>query len=168
MAEYMIQGETLTAIADAIRGKTGGASPIDPAQMAAEISNISAGGGLPAGISAVSVGTYTPASETTSSAKIPHGLGDVPNFVVMYADGLVTSADFATYICAFAGIPQLLEAGVGVRMYRHGSANGSSFNNGATLAYESAYTNTTFMVAQSSSYKLKAGTTYKFVVGKFA
>ena len=85
--EYMIQGETLTAIADAIRGKTGGTSPIDANQMAAEISNISAGGGLPAGISALASGTYTVASETTSDVKVEHDLGATPNFFVWVLDG---------------------------------------------------------------------------------
>lgn len=42
--EYLIQGETLTGIADAIRGKTGGSGPILAAQMAGKIGEISVGG----------------------------------------------------------------------------------------------------------------------------
>ena len=45
MAEYLIQGETLTGIADAIRAKTGGTAAIKPGDMAAEIRTIEAGGG---------------------------------------------------------------------------------------------------------------------------
>ena len=45
MAEYLIQGETLTAIADALREKTGNASPLSPSQMADEIMSISPGDG---------------------------------------------------------------------------------------------------------------------------
>lgn len=45
MAEYLIQGETLTGIADAIRGKTGGTDPVAVSDMAARIEGIQAGGG---------------------------------------------------------------------------------------------------------------------------
>ena len=45
MAEYLIQGETLTGIADAIRGKTGGTDPVAVSDMAAQIEGIQAGGG---------------------------------------------------------------------------------------------------------------------------
>lgn len=45
MAEYLIQDTTLTAIADAIRAKTGGTDPIDPADMATEINCIETGTG---------------------------------------------------------------------------------------------------------------------------
>ena len=45
MAEYLIQGETLKGIADAIRGKTGGTDPIAILDMAAQIDGIQAGGG---------------------------------------------------------------------------------------------------------------------------
>ena len=45
MSEYLIQDTTLTAIADAIREKTGGTDQMTPEQMATEISNIQASGG---------------------------------------------------------------------------------------------------------------------------
>lgn len=45
MSEYLIQGETLTGIADAIRGKTGGTDPVAVSDMAAQIVGIQAGGG---------------------------------------------------------------------------------------------------------------------------
>lgn len=44
MAEYLIQSETLTSIADAIRTKTGGTGTLSPSQMASEIEGISASG----------------------------------------------------------------------------------------------------------------------------
>lgn len=43
MSEYLIQGDTLTGIADAIREKTGGTLPILASDMAAEISKITTG-----------------------------------------------------------------------------------------------------------------------------
>lgn len=44
MAEYLIQGTTLDAIADAINAKTGGSSAMTPAQMMTAIENIPSGG----------------------------------------------------------------------------------------------------------------------------
>lgn len=44
MSEYLIQGETLTGIADAIRGKTGGTEPVAVSDMAAQIEGIPVGG----------------------------------------------------------------------------------------------------------------------------
>lgn len=45
MSEYLIQSETLTGIADAIRGKTGGTDPVAVSDMAAQIEGIETGGG---------------------------------------------------------------------------------------------------------------------------
>lgn len=45
MSEYLIQSETLTGIADAIRGKIGGTKPVAVSDMAAQIEGIQAGGG---------------------------------------------------------------------------------------------------------------------------
>lgn len=45
MAEYLIQGETLDDIADAINAKTGGSSAMTPAQMVTAIQNIPAASG---------------------------------------------------------------------------------------------------------------------------
>lgn len=132
------------------------------------IGTLATGGGLPEGIAAVSVGTYTPVSESTSAVNIPHDLGEIPDFGVMYAEGEITSANFSTYICAYALMPQLDGTQKGMRIWRYGSANGNSFSHSGASVYAATNTDTTFMVNQSSSMKLKAGTTYKFVVGKFA
>lgn len=45
MAEYLIQGETLTAIGDAIRAKDGSTAQISPGDMPAKIAAIETGGG---------------------------------------------------------------------------------------------------------------------------
>ena len=45
MSEYLIQDTTLSAIADAIRAKTGTAEQLTPEQMIAAIANIQSGGG---------------------------------------------------------------------------------------------------------------------------
>lgn len=45
MADYLIKGETLTGIADAIRSKTGSSAPVAVSSMASQIAGIEAGGG---------------------------------------------------------------------------------------------------------------------------
>ena len=45
MAKYSIEDTTLTGIADAIRGKTGGTDPVAVSDMAAQIEGIEVGGG---------------------------------------------------------------------------------------------------------------------------
>jgi len=49
MAEYIIQGDTLTGIANAIRSKTGSSSAISVANMASAINDISTGSGSSGG-----------------------------------------------------------------------------------------------------------------------
>lgn len=60
MAKYTINDTTLTAIADAIREKSGTTGGIDPADMAALIAAIESGG------VEVEVGTFVPAESTQS------------------------------------------------------------------------------------------------------
>lgn len=47
MAEYLVQGESITAVADAIREKSGTTAPLSfPAGMAEAVRNIQSGGDL--------------------------------------------------------------------------------------------------------------------------
>ena len=63
MSEYLIQGATLTSIADAIRAKTGSEESISVSDMAAEIEALPSGGGdsseVEASFKDVLEGTYT-------------------------------------------------------------------------------------------------------------
>lgn len=139
------------------------------ASAIASIPEASGGGGLPEGLAAVSVGTYTPASETApNAALIPHDLGDVPDFAVMYVDETVILSDFAAHITAFACVTVSGEDGLGAFYTRYVNSAGSKTNGSGGTLYASAVTTTTFRISQTSSYQLKAGSTYKFVVGKFA
>lgn len=61
MAEYLVQDTSLTAVADAIRAKTGGSTPLAfPSGMVDAIAGIASGGG---GLKHAS-GTWTPAEST--------------------------------------------------------------------------------------------------------
>lgn len=46
MAEYLVQGESLTAVADAIRAKDGSTDKLTLAQMPEKITSIQSGGDL--------------------------------------------------------------------------------------------------------------------------
>ena len=66
MADYMIKGETLTNIANAIRAKSGSSATITPIQMSTEIENISVGGG---DIDALIDGSLTEITSNVTSVK---------------------------------------------------------------------------------------------------
>ena len=74
MAEYLIQSETLDAIADAINAKTGGSSAMTPAEMVMEIGNIPTGGG---GEVLLASGEFT-ISSSTVTLEIPVSFTGVP------------------------------------------------------------------------------------------
>lgn len=90
MAKYAINDTTLTAIAEAIRAKTESSDPIDAADMAALIEGISAGGGT----IITSGGTVTFDADA-NYYQLQHGLGKIPNFILMYTttDGYVGTSN---------------------------------------------------------------------------
>lgn len=66
MSEYLIQGDTLSSIADAIRAKSGDSEAISAAAMADAIAAIVTGAELPDNVKEVKSGTFTPSSNTKS------------------------------------------------------------------------------------------------------
>lgn len=76
MAKYTINDTTLTAIADAIREKSGTTGGIDPANMAALIAAIEAGGGI-SGYD-VACGMFVPA-ENIARPVVDTGWGEAPD-----------------------------------------------------------------------------------------
>lgn len=80
MAEYMIQGDTLTGIADAIRGKTGKSDPIQTSSMAAEIQAIPTGGNELLDI----------LNKTATSVDLP-GVTKLYEYQFAYFDNLVSA-----------------------------------------------------------------------------
>ena len=118
MSEYMIQGDTLTAIGDAIRAKTGDTATMTPAQMATAIEGISTG--FPNGT------VWTKATTTQGAPDIVYGNGmfvcghlysydgktwhkspseHTPYYSLAYADGLwVGSGNTASALYSADGI----------------------------------------------------------------
>lgn len=84
MAEYLIQDNTLTDIADAIREKTNTTESIMPIDFAALIKSISGGDGSGLKLRETPLaktGTFKPTSET--AVTITHDLGVVPDYVMI-------------------------------------------------------------------------------------
>ena len=84
MAEYLIKDTSLTAIADAIREKTGSQDPLAfPDEFIEAIEGIE---GMK-----IAYGSFTPAS-TVSSYTLTHGLGKIPDFIMLIRINTSTSA----------------------------------------------------------------------------
>lgn len=79
----------LTAIADAIRGKTGKTEEMTLEQMVTEIVGIQTGGGSGGGLT-YDMGEFVLDAECqfleTEKSQIYHGLGEVPQFVLIWTD----------------------------------------------------------------------------------
>lgn len=99
MSKVMISESHMSDIANAIRAKGGGTSPLTPAQMASAIAAISTGGGgAQTGGLAYDMGEFSLTEDTNTNnlgAKngldpmpdgIPHNLGDVPDFICVWTD----------------------------------------------------------------------------------
>lgn len=158
--------DKLTAIADAIRGKTGKTEEMTLDQMATEIGEIEAGGGaLPDGVSNMTYGEFIPASDV-STMTIEHGLGEKPHIVALWATGEMKPAQFALCIVGQTqSIPSSTSVGgqssiLSVAL----DGAGTSFwgtNDYTTRGGISSADDTSFAFAQGTTEKyLTAGTTY--------
>lgn len=79
--------DKLTAIADAVRTKTGGTELLTLDQMAAAIGGISGGGGV-TGLT-YDMGEFVLDADSTGWGKIYHNLGELPGFVLVWTDDYV-------------------------------------------------------------------------------
>lgn len=139
MSEYRIQSETLEAIGDAIREKTGGSALINPEDMATEIANISSGGGGGSGYEwKTYTGTMSFSDELVTEPVIPV---DSSNALVLFvafqikrtgtvANGVVTYDDVPTNhgsnMCLGYGINVSTLALNGEFIYRYGTSASTS------------------------------------------
>ena len=80
MSQLLIQDSTMTAIADAIREKTGTSEMMSPSQMVNLIKSIEV-----AGVTRMVSGVITPTSNTTSGTLITHNLGAEPQAILFFA-----------------------------------------------------------------------------------
>lgn len=128
------------------------------------------GGGLPESVSAISAGTYTPASDITSATYITHDMGVSPDFALFYADEHYNTTSFEGYLAyQLIHIHPLETSSTTSDGYRFGlyGYNGSLSNfSGKISKVTDHVTDSQFRVMATSSYKLKSGTTYKWLAIK--
>lgn len=165
MAEYLIQGETLDDIADAINAKTGGSSAMTPTQMVTAIGTISGGGGsLPTSISKIDGGEFTFASETESTYRINHTLGVVPKGFVIWTDD-VDLTNVLNYRCirgAFI-VDETADGSATSYLFQLGTNNNSfSAYTRQVGANYSGYANASYISYNVSNIIYVAGATYKW------
>lgn len=95
----------MTAIADAIRGKTGGASPLTLDQMAEAIASIQAGGGIK-----TASGTYSLAADAENMYIDITDIGFIPDIAVVFLDETdLTYTSTPTKVWYMAYVPEILD-----------------------------------------------------------
>ncbi len=177
----MSVNEKMTAIADAIRAKTGGTAPLTLDGMAQAIAGIRAegGGGL-----AYDMGEFVLDADHTSYNNIPHNLGAIPDFVLVWSDDFVgreVTTDLIdqvgyVYLNGLTGLPQYLTSalasdwGVLAKLARGKNSDRITVGGTTSAAYmpsEGSFTSNFFaLISSGTSQRWRAGVTYKYFVSK--
>ena len=101
----MSVNEKMTAIADAIRGKTGGTDALTLDQMPEAIAGIESGGGAK-----VATGSFTMAETSTIFPEIVHNLGTTKIIALFWVDAdlVVPTAGYQLLAAAFVNTPAFI------------------------------------------------------------
>lgn len=142
----------------------------DVTNLAQLIVNVSGGGGVPAGYSAIDLGEIKISTQfTTSRQTFNHKLGVVPDVVIVMANGNV--AQTYSMLIAIGGSKVNYRGGnyLNHLAYHGNSSTTVTWTNANSTSYGvSNFTATTFQLASSSSsYYWRAGT-YKYIALKFS
>ena len=151
MGTYLIQDSTLAGIADAIRGKTGGADPIPVPDMSALIAGISQGGGLPTGVAEIASGTFSVAEKTMYGILTEHGMSGVPDGWIVVPTTWYDTQD-SQLICA-----SYFRYGVSLVHGRRSVASNTTWTGSISLfaeqdGGESGYGDATYINFRSGAY----------------
>lgn len=183
----MSVNEKMTAIADAIRGKTGGTGLLTLDGMAAAIANISGSSGL-----TYDMGEFVLDADTVSGpgVSIPHSLGAAPDFVCVWTDhwaGLtsdqtVSYADAKSTAVGYIWLNQITgmaysasSTNTGVPLVVSLRITNGDYRVGAALPTSGAYgmldgyvTDAKFSTPHfgASGARYRAGVTYKYFISK--
>jgi len=159
MATYTTLSALFTAIANAIRAKTGGSANIVADNFPTAIAAITGGGTPTINGKTFDCGTFTPASNITANYTVSHALGRISEFLGMWAGkndyslpgtiGKWNNATATTY------------TNIGIV-----SANSSiaSSSGGASSLYRSSANSTTATFNCDSTRPLLAGVKYQWLV----
>lgn len=162
-------------VADAIRAKSGGSSPLAfPSGFISEIGNISTGGGgsLPSIISKIDGGSFTPSSDTASDTQsVSHSLGVVPKGFVIWTEdeisGTVATRYMSNCYVAAANIVDknsnnYIACGVSSLLY-NGNASFITSNTLFTTATVQNYMDAVRIRWNNGLIFYKSGLTYKWL-----
>ena len=135
----------------------------DLAELIAAIEAGGGGGGLPDGFAALASDTVTFAN-ATYGPTIEHGLGVVPNFFYVVAEGSPTTADFSNYLIAHLAVKQTLEGNSGYYVTLSVSSAGVTMANTQVIKADNIgnYFNTTTIMPYGY---FKRGKTYRWAAG---
>lgn len=160
----------MTAIADAIRAKTGGTAALSLDAMAEAIAGLEIGG-LPDGLEALTCGSWTPTSDEKYYTVI-HNLGVVPDFLYVVAEnpyGLEYNSD-KKYMLGYYAAGRFGEGVPKVTAYKASSSSSIyGFDTSIDVDYSSNVTATKYNIQTSYNDRyFKSGMTYKWICGKFS
>jgi hypothetical protein len=188
----MSVNEKMTAIANEVRSLSGTTDKLGLDAMAEHIQEANAevgthedliqqiqtaligktaGGGAPSGTLAWASGSFVLDADVSSMFYIPHGLGRVPNFYVLYTEDEVASvAEYKGYIHNITYVQDTVEHSSGVRYGQiYSNYGGSSiFSNSSAQLTKEECTETDLYINAASTRKLKAGKKYCWVCGVIA
>lgn len=161
----------MTAIADAIRAKTGGTAALSLDAMAEAIAGL--GDGLPDSIAAIDGGTFTMSSTHSSGVyKIAHNLGDYPDVFVIYNISDMQSLSYRSlkyYLILYgrytytSSTSEETYDGVTSR----GGYNSYSSSRISVSSISSYFNNQEIYIPYSYNANLMSGKTYAWVALKF-
>ena len=150
----------LTSIANTIREKSGGSDAlVFPDGFTNAISSLEVGGGLPSVVSALTSGEYTSAKTTSVTSYIQHGLGGIPDFVLMWKKGGYTSLTGGQF-CVGAILVVSDKKLSHVVYYNSGEYKTASLTSAIA-------NNTTFKMTTNTNGKFLTGATYCWLAGMF-
>ena len=98
--DYLIQGDTLSEIADAIRGKTGNQAAIAVKYMASQIDSIQAGGGGSGDLDSLIAGTITEILGSNAMSVRPSAFNGLDSLVTAEFMVVRNIYDYAFYGCS--------------------------------------------------------------------
>lgn len=160
----------MTAIADAIRAKTGGTAALSLDAMAEAIAGLEVGG-LPDGLEVLTCGSWTPTYDMVYYT-LTHNLGVVPDFLYVVAanpSGLTYDSN-TKYMLAYYTAGRLggdvnkitvYRAYSGSDIYAFDTARGPDASSNVTATTYNLQTN-------YDNRRFKSGMVYKWICGKFS
>lgn len=166
MSNYIIQGETLTSIADAIRSKTGSTDAISVGDMASSIEGIESGSAVSNTGSFTLDTDFTLGQTTDTLYSIEHGLKCVPDFFVLWSNVM---SDSAINVAGYFNVDSVGKTGT----YLIGASNTGAYI-GSLLGYdfdvEKIITESDVKIrghASISDCKICNGVTYSWLAVKY-